>query len=347
MLKKRNLLSMAVMLAVAALTFWMVLGGGRGAQVWAAMKLARWSWLALGAALMVCYTAVEAFQVKLILGAMGHRAKYRHCCQFAAAGFYFSSVTPSATGGQPAEVFYMTRRGISAAHGALTMLLFTIFHQVASVVYGLGAWLLAPEIPASLGTGLGVLLGYGLTTLTLLTVGMVTLLVYPKPVEHLCRWFLRLGVRLRLVKDPQKLESALVRQMEEYARGAALLRSRILLPVWLLGLAMIQQGTRFLVTWTVYRALGLTALGPAELVGTQALVYLAVGCLPIPGAVGASEAAFLAAFRSQFGSALTPAAMVLSRGLSFYLPLLVTGVVTAILHFGTRPRRENSCPKSC
>lgn len=347
MLKKRNLVSMAVLLAIAALTFWMVLGGGRGAQVWAAVKLARWPWLALGAALMVCYTAAEAFQIKLVLGAMGRRARFRHCCQYAAAGFYFSSVTPSATGGQPAEVFYMTRRGISAAHGALAMLLFTIFHQVASVTYGLGAWLLAPEILASLGTGLGVLLGYGLTALTLLTVGMVTLLIYPRPVEHLCRWFLRLGARLRLVKDLAKSEAGLAHQMEEYALGAALLRGRILLPVWLLGLAMIQQGSRFLITWTVYRALGLSALGPAELVGTQALVALAVGCLPIPGAVGASEAAFLAAFRGQFGPALTPAAMVLYRGLSFYLPLLVTGVATAILHFSTRPRRENSRPKSC
>lgn len=345
MLRKRDLVSITVMAAIVAVTLWMVLGDGRGAQVWSAMKLAHWSWLVLGGVLMVAYTAVEAFQIKLILGAMGRRPPYRHCCGFACAGFYFSSVTPSATGGQPAEVFYMTRRGISAAHGALTMLLFTIFHQVASVAYGVGAWLLAPHIPASLGTGLGVLLGYGLTTLLLLTVGMVALLIYPKPVEHLCRGCLRLGAKLHLVKDLDRAQAGLKGQMEEYARGAALLRRRPVLSIFLFGLSMLQQGLRFLVPWAVYRALGLSALGADQLVATQALVYLAVGCLPIPGAVGASEAAFLTAFQSQFGPALTPVAMLLTRGLSFYLPLLVTGAVTAVVHMSTRERKV-PCPKT-
>lgn len=345
MLRKRDLVSITVMAAIVAVTLWMVLGDGRAAQVWSAMKLAHWPWLALGGGLMVAYTATEALVIRVSLGAMGHRPRYRHCCEFACAGFYFSSVTPSATGGQPAEVFYMTRRGISAAHGALAMLLFTIFHQVASVIYGLAAWVMAPQVPASLGTGLGVLLGYGLTTLLLLTVGMVALLIYPKPVEHLCRGCLRLGAKLHLVKDLDRAQAGLKGQMEEYARGAELIKGQPLLPVKLLTLALVQQGLRFLVPWAVYRALGLGALGPDQLVATQALVYLAVGCLPIPGAVGASEAAFLTAFQSQFGPALTPAAMLLTRGLSFYLPLLVTGAVTAVVHMSTRERKI-SCPKT-
>lgn len=335
------------MALVVLITFWAVLGNGQGAAVWGAVRLARWPWLALGCLLMVGYTAAEAAQIKLILAAMGRGTRYRYCWQFAAAGLYFSSVTPSASGGQPAEVFYMTRRGIPAAHGALTMLLFTIFHQVASVVYGLGAWVLAPGVPASLSAGLGVLLGCGLTTLILLTAGMTALLARPGPVERLCRWCLRAGAKLRLVRDLAKAEDGLTAQMEEYARGGALVRARPALLFQLLGLALLQLGARFLVTWTVYRALGLTALGPGALAATQALVALAVGYLPIPGAVGASEAAFLSAFQDQFGPALTPAAMLLSRGLSFYLPLLVTGLVTAHLHLTTRRAAQSAGAKSC
>ncbi len=338
MLKKRDLLCVAVMVIILAATLWVVLGNGQGAQVWAAMALARWPWLVLGALLMVVYTAVEAYQIHVSLKAMGHRLSFRHCCQFAASGFYFSSITPSSTGGQPAEVFYMARRGVPAAHGALVMLLFTIFYQVTSVGYGLAAWLLTPDIPASLGTGLGVLLGYGLTTVVLLTVGMVTLLIRPQPVERLCRWCLRLGAKVKLVKDLPKAEEGLKAQMEEYAQGAAIIKSSPVLTVKLLAASAVQQGVRYLVTWTVYRALGLTVLDPFQLVATQALVALAVGCLPVPGAVGAAEAAFLTAFRQIFGADLTPAAMLLSRGLSFYLPLIVTGVATAVLHFQTRPK---------
>lgn len=332
MLKKRDLVSMAVMVAIIFITLWLVLGGGKAGEVWRAVQLAKWPWLALGGFLMVCYTGMEGLQNKLTLSAMGHKVPYRHCVQFAATGFYFSSITPSSTGGQPAQVFYMARRGISAAHGTLVMLLFTIVYQVVAVVWGVAACFLAPEAPASLGTGLGVLLGYSLTTTALLTAGMIFLLVRPEPAERFCRWCLRLGVRLKLVRDLPKAEAGLERQLEEYRNGAAVIRTHPALVLKLLLAATAQLTVRYLIPWTVYRALGLTELSALRLVSTQALVYLAVSCVPIPGTVGAAEGAFLAAYHSIFGGELVAAAMLLSRTLAFYLPVLVTGASTAILH---------------
>lgn len=332
MLKKRDLVSMAVMAAVVALTLWLVLGGGRAADIWTAMGQARWPWLALGGLLMVCYTGTEGLQDKIALSAMGHRLPYRHCVQFAAAGFYFSSITPSSTGGQPAQVFYMSRRGVPAAHGTLVMLLFTIAYQIVAVVWGIAACFLAPEAPASLGTGLGVLLGYSLTTTALLTAGMILLLARPKPAEWFCRGCLRLGVRLKLVRNVEKAEEGLEKQLEEYRGGAAVIRSQPMLAVKLLGLAFVQLTVRYFIPWTVYRALGLTGCTALRLVSTQALVYLTVSCVPIPGTVGAAEGAFLAAYYNIFGGERVAAAMLLSRTLAFYIPVLVTGVSTAILH---------------
>lgn len=332
MLRKRDILSMAVMAVIVVATFWLVLGGGQARQVWEAVKLAKWPWLVLGGCLMVGYTCMEGLQDKIALAAMGHKLPYRHCVQFAATGFYFSSITPSSTGGQPAQVFYMARRGVPAAHGTLVMLLFTIVYQIVAVVWGLAACLLAPEVPASLGTGLGVLLGYSLTTTALLTAGMIFLLARPGPAEGFCRWCLRLGVRLKIVRNVEKAETGLEKQLEEYRHGAAVVRSQPLLVVKLLAAVAVQLTLRYLIPWTVYRALGLTELSALRLVSTQALVYLAVSCVPIPGTVGASEGAFLSAYQGVFGGELVTAAMLLSRALAFYLPVMVTGVSTAILH---------------
>lgn len=332
MLRKRDLVSMAVMAAIVAVTLWLVLGGGRAEDIWAAVRLAKWPWLALGGCLMACYTGMEGLQNKITLSAMGHKVPYRHCVQFAATGFYFSSITPSSTGGQPAQVFYMSRRGIPAAHGTLVMLLFTIVYQIVAVVWGVAACFLAPEAPASLGTGLGVLLGYSLTTTALLTAGMIFLLVRPRPAEQFCRWCLRLGARMRIVRDIPRAEAGLEKQLEEYRGGAAVIRSQPALAVKLLLAAAVQLTARYLIPWTVYRALGLTELSALRLVSTQALVYLTVSCVPIPGTVGAAEGAFLTAYQGIFGGELVAAAMLLSRTLAFYLPVVVTGVSTAILH---------------
>ena len=72
----------------------------------------------------------------------------------------------------------------------------------------------------------------------------------------------------------------------------------------------------------------------------QAMVSLSVGALPLPGAVGVGEGGFLAAFRMLFPSQLLGGAMLLSRGISFYLFVLLTGAALLCRWvWERRPRR--------
>jgi hypothetical protein len=54
--------------------------------------------------------------------------------------------------------------------------------------------------------------------------------------------------------------------------------------------------------------------------------------LPLPGGMGISERLFLTLFTPIFGQ-VTLAAMVLSRGLSYYTELLLSAVMTVFAHF--------------
>ncbi len=335
--KRKNLAGTAFVVAVAAITAWVVFRGGDWGTAWAALRRAKAGWLCLGVALSVGFVCFEAVGTVLILRVLGRPTPMGHCLGFSAVGFYFSAVTPSATGGQPAQVFYMARRGVPAALGTLDMLLLTMSYQAVSVVLALTAWAVYPQTAAALGTGLGVLLGWSTTANILLTVGAGIFLFRPGLTRGLCRWAIRLGERLRVLRDPDGLRGRLEEQMAEYRRGAELVGRRWWLFAIAVGATAAQLLCRAMIPWAAYRAFGLSGLGPGELAATQVLVTLAVGALPIPGTVGASEAAFLAAFRPAFGAELVPAAMVLCRGLSFYLPLVWTAVVTAAVHLSTRP----------
>ena len=67
---------------------------------------------------------------------------------------------------------------------------------------------------------------------------------------------------------------------------------------------------------------------------------LSVGALPLPGAVGVGEGGFLAVFRMLFPSQLLGGAMLLSRGISFYLFVLLTGAALLCRWvWERRPRR--------
>ncbi|MEG2421561.1 MAG: lysylphosphatidylglycerol synthase transmembrane domain-containing protein, partial [Oscillospiraceae bacterium] len=260
------------------------------------------------------------------------------CFSYSGTGFYFSSITPSATGGQPAQVYYMAQDGIPAAHGTLDMLLITVCYQVVTLVYAALAWLLGGEVATRLGTGLGVLLGFGGTTMLLLTAMILLFMFRPTAANRLAGWALRLGVKIHLIRDKTKAQDALAHQMEEYRRGAQLLKNRPLLFPAMLGMTFLQMTALYLVPYVVYRAFGLSGGSAVAIVATQALVTLAVSCLPLPGAVGASEAGFVQAFTLFFGAGLVTPAMLLSRGITFYGFLLLAAGITIYVHLRTRKR---------
>lgn len=336
--KRKNSLGVLIMVLLLGLSLFLIFRGQDMDQVFLALRTAKFSFLLLGLFFMALFVGLEALQTRLALLVMGFRVPFWFCYFFSLTGFYFSSITPSSSGGQPAQVFYMTRRGIPLAYGTLDMLLITVCYQLASLLYALAAWFAFPQVTETLGTGLGVLLGYGMTITLVLTGGILLFFLAPSLARKICVWFLQLGVKLHLVRDLSRSIDRLDRHLSDYKTAAGLLKkNRWLLPALLL-LSLAQMTALYLVPWAVYGALGLAGCSLGQLVATQALLSLAVGTLPLPGAAGVSEAGFLAAFSPIFSPALTPSAMLLSRGISFYLPLLFTGGATLLLHLKTRPK---------
>lgn len=292
-------LGIALLMGLMAWTGYTLFHGQSAQAIWAALSTVHPLTIVAGLGLMTAFMACEATCTRAILAALGHNVPLRQAMGYSAAGFYFSSVTPSAAGGQPAQVFAMKRNGIPLAHGTLDMLLVTICYQTATLLFAGAAWVFLPGARVWLGQGLTVLLlGGGAVTLAL-TAGMAFLLIRPPKGDR----------------------------FEGYRAAAALLRQKPHLLPKLFGLSCLQLLSLYLVPYVVYLGFGLSGQSALALVGTQALLSLATGCLPLPGAVGAAEGAFLKGFSSFFGPELLTPAVLVSRGISFYLPLLLTGLV--------------------
>ena len=83
-------------------------------------------------------------------------------------------------------------------------------------------------------------------------------------------------------------------------------------------------------------------MGLVNFIMLQSIVSLAVSAVPLPGAVGASESGFLVMFSGFLSSSQLLPVMVLSRGISFYGFLVVSGLAVASLHIGKKgtPKKE-------
>lgn len=333
---KKNILGILLLAALMAVTGSILLKGQPVSVLWANLKHLN-PWLLLpGLAMMFGYVGCEALCTWQILRRLGHRIPWRRCLGYSFAGFYVSSITPSATGGQPAQIYYMKQDEIPVAHGALNMMLIASCYQAAALIWGVGAWLFVPSVREVSGSGLGLLLLYGAGMMLFLTIGMVMFLFLPGPSRRICGAVLGLLTAIRILRDPKAAENRLENMLQEYRSGADCVKRNPGLAVRVLLLCLIQQGLLFSVPWTVYLAFGLKGTSWIQVAALQALLTLAVCNLPLPGAVGPAEGGFVKAFAIVFGAELVTPAMLVSRGISFYAFLLVSFGATVAVHLRTR-----------
>lgn len=170
---------------------------------------------------MFCFVGCEAMCSKLILARLGHHLPYRRCLGYSFTGFYVSSITPSSTGGQPAQIYYMSKDSVPAAHGSLNMMLIAVCYQVVTLGYAVAAFLLLPSVRTGMGAGLGLLLLYGGAMMLILTAGMLCMMFLPNAAQRFTGGLVSLGGRLRLVRHEAQTREKLARQMDAYREGAA------------------------------------------------------------------------------------------------------------------------------
>lgn len=330
--KKKNLIWVAVMAALLGWTVYTILKKQTPGQLAEAIASADWRVLLLGIPVMALFIGFEAKSTHWILRTLGSPQPFRKCYFYSCTGFFFSNITPSATGGQPAQIYYMNRDGVPVSAGTIDMLLITIGYHTAMVGYGILALLTSHNLPERLGGRIGFLLGVGFMIFIVLNVAMILFLFLPNPARRLCRSVIRLAVRVRPSLDREALEEKLDGHMEQYRQGAVVIRQTPALLPRVLLMSAGQLACTYAMPYVIYRAFGLSGAALWEVFALQVLCTIAVGYLPLPGAAGAAENVFLRGFAVIFGAGLVAPAMILSRTLSCYLVLAVTGIITAVGH---------------
>ena len=120
-MKKRlkNALCAGAVLALLAWTVHTIFQQQTPGQLAPALLGADWRVLLLGVPLMALFLCCEAKATHAILRALGCAQPFRRCAYYSSVGFFFSTITPSATGGQPAQIVSMSKDDTPAASGAL------------------------------------------------------------------------------------------------------------------------------------------------------------------------------------------------------------------------------------
>ena len=141
-------------------------------------------------------------------------------------------------------------------------------------------------------------------------------------------------------KDPEiKSEiEKLEKELESYQASAKYIKEHRILMLKTVLTTAVQMLAYYTVPYWIYLAFGLNNSNIFDILTLQAVLYATVSGIPSPGSVGVSEGGFLGIFRNAFPETVISSAMLLSRGVNFYLLILISAIVVVISTF--RDRKE-------
>ena len=116
-MKKRRIWSL-LFFALAVLTVWAVISQSENfsfTQFRDTLSNSSAAWMIAAVVSMLGFILFEGMAVLCIIKAFGYKRNFGRGFLYSAADIYFSSITPSATGGQPASAYFMMQDGIPGA----------------------------------------------------------------------------------------------------------------------------------------------------------------------------------------------------------------------------------------
>lgn len=288
--------------------------------------------LLAGIVLMFLYAGCQGMCFYMIVARLGHPAPYRHCIEYAYIGNYFGAITPGASGGQPAQVYYMNKDGIHVDISAITIFLMVFASQIVILFLGAILAILRFSMVEQFEDWMKYLLIAGGIVMISLTTFLSALMFMGKTVPYLIHLALRLGAKLHLIRKPEAAKAKLDEIVRSYQEKSRFIRKHPDLFVKVFAVTILQWIAYYMVIYLVYLSFGYRDYGPLELMTGQALINIAIAAVPLPGSVGIAEKAFLMEFAMFYTAEQLPSAMILSRIINFYLPLFISFVVYLFAH---------------
>lgn len=303
---------------------------------------AYWFLWIIGSICVLMFIMGEAVIFKYLLRVLGYKASLWSCSLYSFVGFFFGCVTPSASGGQPMQAWFMKRDGVPVQLSTLALLIITINYKSVLLIYGFALVIFKPPEIYGMLTGAMPWIYLGLFLNSVIVWFMITLAIKPKIAETIVMWIFG-----RLSKIFNKRKFYIIEKKAEKAMSDYVVRSKNLmkhkaLMARVLGITFIQRSILFFTTYLVILSFGYTDIGPVTTTWLQGLISLSVDMLPLPGGMGASEHIFNLIFRPILGSNLTTPALIVSRGLAYYTQLIVSAIMTVVAYivfFGRRRKQ--------
>ncbi len=268
--------------------------------------------------------------VKTLTKKEGEKPIRSHGIIYSAADIYFSAITPSASAGQPASAYFMSRDGIPVAKSAVILVLNMLFYTGALAIVGVIGFALAPAIYYGLDTLAQTLVMIGFIILLGLCAIFVLILKKERWIRNIAVKCVKLAKKLHLIRDVEGRIKRIDSAIEQYKNCADHISKNKPAMFAAFFLNLLQRFSLVSTTVLVYLAFGGSTGNLANVTAVSCLVLVGVYSLPVPGGMGVADYLLLSGLCQIEDIASTANLALFSRGISFYSCIALTIVIVVV-----------------
>ncbi|MCI8893365.1 MAG: flippase-like domain-containing protein [Lachnospiraceae bacterium] len=344
-MNRKNIISAVLFLLLMAITFYVIFRNNDMGEILKYIGRLQPFYLVAAILTGLFFVSAEGMMICYLLRALRSSVSLWTCLKISFIGFFYCGITPSATGGQPMQLYHLKKSGQKIADSTVVLMTVALIYKLVLVLIGLGILVFwYPSLKLYLKEYLylfylGLLLNGGLVAVLLFV------MISPRCFGRIVVRGEGLLLKLRILKPDQERRQKLFELSDRYHDAVVffLQHKRHIALVTLF--TFLQRFTVFFLTWLIYRGMGLTGHSMMAVVMIQATVYISVDMLPLPGSQGITELMYKTVFSAIFPGAALTASMCVTRGINFYFLLIISALISAVaaLRLHTAPLTPESC----
>ena len=270
----------------------------------------------------------EAANLYRNLKHLGEKVSIKNAIKYAVVGFFFSAITPAATGGQPLQIYYMHKDKITYTHATIVILVQCFAYISTMAILAIIGYIVNFNYITNLGFFeyfffIGIIVNSVIVTFTLIA------MFNKKLSQKLVNFAVKIIKKFNEEKA-NNFSEKMKKQLQEYHDSAKFVVNNKKIMIKTYCATFAQLISYHSVAYFVYLALGIHHLNYFKITSLQSVLYLSVSILPLPGTVGVNETGFSILYNPIIAKNFVDSAMLLTRGISFYLYVVLTGIILII-----------------
>ncbi len=309
-----------------------------------------WIYIALALLALFCCYLLKGLKLSVMCKAMTKKMHFKTCVETGIIGHYYNNVTPLAVGGQPFEIYHLSKHGVTGGVATALPIATYFLNQLAFVFLGTLSLIMIARSPlvSIMPTTLNVMAIVGLSGCAIMPSLVVIFSCFPSVGTRLVNIVMGIGARLKIVKDPQLTSYKTIKTVVHNSRCLKKLSTRPLVFVTSFVFSLFEHLATGCIAYFTLMFFGFEISGVSGIYEWLALMQIyfiltaSISFIPTPGNSGAADLSFFALFETGLSAGLAFPAMVTWRFFAFYSFIIVGFVFATIKKKSDHRKRLNN-----